>query len=71
MKTYIKENIITSNPNIPDVINPNHETILDHGWHEYIDIQPEYNYETQRIERVGIFEGVVKYQVIDIDNLEN
>jgi hypothetical protein len=70
MKTYIKENTITSNPSIPDVINPNHETILAHGWHEYIDIQPEYDYETQRLERVGIIEGVVKYEVINIDNLE-
>lgn len=70
MKSYIKENTITSNPSIPDVINPTHETILSHGWYEYIDIQPEYDYETERLERIGVVKGVVQYEVNNIENLE-
>lgn len=32
---YKKNNIITSNPNIPNVVNPSHETILNNGWEVY------------------------------------
>lgn len=68
--TYYKNGVITSSPFIESVINPTQEKILENGWLIYIDIRPEYNSETQKIESIGITESndtaTVKYQLSDL-----
>jgi len=68
--TYYKNGVITTSPFIESVINPTQEKILENGWLIYIDIQPEYNPETQKIEKIGVTESsdtaTVEYQIIDL-----
>jgi len=68
--TYYKQGVITSTPFIESVINPTQGKILENGWLIYIDIRPEYNSETQKIESIGITESndtaTVEYHVIDL-----
>jgi hypothetical protein len=60
---YFKNNQITSNPIISNVINPSHETIISNGWYEYIDIVPEYNFETHYIEKGEVdIDGIIAIQ---------
>ena len=50
-----KNGTITNRPNVP-VSNPSDETLLEYGWKTYVNIQPEYNPETHRLERGEITE---------------
>ncbi|MBN1987842.1 MAG: hypothetical protein JW783_00410 [Bacteroidales bacterium] len=34
---YIKNNVITASPVVPNVVNPSHDTIIKAGWEEYIE----------------------------------
>jgi hypothetical protein len=61
---YYKDGVISTNPQIPNVVNPSHETILANGWYVYIDNPPAYDDSIERIERAGVIEGVVQYEVI-------
>jgi hypothetical protein len=64
MTRYYKNGTITTRPVIPNVVNPSHETILANGWYVYIDNPPAYDDSIERIERAGVIEGVVQYEVI-------
>jgi hypothetical protein len=52
--TYYKNGQTTTNPVIPNVINPTTETILENGWYIYIDIPPTYNPDEYKIERAEV-----------------
>lgn len=67
---YIKNNQITSSPIIRNIINPSHAQILENGFFVYIDNQPEYNTDTQRIEKTEVIEGFQKYAIIDLTQEE-
>jgi hypothetical protein len=67
---YIKNNQITSSPIITNIINPSHAQILENGFFVYIDNQPEYNTDTQRIEKTEVIEGVQQYAIIDLTQEE-
>jgi len=71
---YYKNGVITSSPFIESVINPTQEKILETGWLIYLDIAPEYNVETQKIEKIGITESkdtaTVNYQILDLTEEE-
>ena len=64
-----KNGTITNRPNVP-VSNPSDATLLDYGWKTYVNIQPEYNPETHKIERSGIIESdtqaVQQYAIIEL-----
>ena len=68
--TYYKDNNTTTNPIIPNVINPTQEKILANGWKIYIDVQPTYDPLAQRIERTDVTiqgdEAIQNYTVIDL-----
>lgn len=67
---YFKENITTTNPIIPNVINPTKETIIENGWKIYIDNTPEYNSLSQRVEKTEvIIEGDKAIQLYNIIEL--
>lgn len=34
---YIKDNVITASPVVPNVVNPSHDTIIKAGWTKYVE----------------------------------
>jgi hypothetical protein len=62
-------NKITTDPNIPNVINAKYDTIISHGWKEYIDVEPEYDTNTQYLSRGNIIvDGNIATQHYIINN---
>ena len=68
-----KNGTITNRPNVP-VSNPSDETLLEYGWKTYVNIQPEYNPETHRLERGEVTEtpteAIQGWDVIELTELE-
>ena len=68
-----KNGTITARPNIP-VSNPTESHYLKFGWKSFINDRPEYNPETQRLEKGEIeetqTEAVQKWHVVELTELE-
>ena len=65
---YYKNGQLSTNPIIPNVINPTQETLLENGWYIYIDIPPTYNPDEYRTEKTDIViqgsDAIQEYTVI-------
>jgi len=67
---YYKEGQILLNPTVPNVINPSHEQILESGWFEYIDKDPEFDYKLSRVLKTEVIKGVQNYEIVALTALE-
>ena len=67
---YYKEGQILLNPAVPNVINPSHEQIVESGWFEYIDKEPEFDYKLSRVVKTYVIKGVQNYEIVALTDLE-
>jgi hypothetical protein len=67
---YYQEGQILLNPEVPNVINPTHEQIVESGWFEYIDNEPKIDYLLSRVVKTEVINGVQNYEIVALTDLE-
>ena len=67
---YYQEGQILLNPTVLNVINPTHEQIIESGWLEYIDNEPEFDYKLNRVVKTEVINGVQNYEIVALTGLE-